>query len=180
MANAFVTQARAALQCVARAEVFGSGSSPGFPNALTIVSAGRGPADRLILRNRQRAPYLLLDVSVEYTVAYLPEEAMRQPYRTVTTNYAYAILDLSGKELFAYHWHPEGVSHVKTPHLHFSGALPISLPMRPGSPEATELWMGHAHFPTRRIDLAQLVRFLIRDFDVEPRRPDWDRVLSER
>jgi hypothetical protein len=133
-----------------------------------------------MLRNRQRTPFLLLDISLEYTIAFLPEETMRQPYRAVTTNYAFAVLDLSGEELFAYHWHPEGVSHVTTPHLHFSGALPISLPIRPGSPEATELWLGHAHFPTRRIELSEFVRFLIRDFNVEPRRPDWQLVLAEQ
>lgn len=170
---------RSALQCVARVDVFGSGSNPGQVNALTIVPAGRASNEPMLLRDRQHQPYLLLDVSVEYTVAYLPEETMRQPFRATMTNYAYAIQDLAGRELFAYHWHPIGVSHVKSPHVHMSGSMPMRLPQRPGNPDERMLSLRKAHFPTRRIELGAFIRFLIRDLDVEPRRPDWELVLIE-
>lgn len=178
-ANALVASARTALQCITRAEVFGSGSNPGHVNALTIVGAGRAPNEPMLLRNRQHQPHLLLDISIEYTVAYLPDETMQQPYRATIANYAYAIQDLSGSELFAYHWHPTGVSHVKTPLMHFNGSTPVRMPKRPGHPDERVLSLRRAHFPTRRIELAAFIRFLIRDLDVEPRRPDWEQVLIE-
>lgn len=162
-ANALAANVRAALQCVVRAEVFGSGSMPGIANTLTIVSPKSVSTGLLLLRKPDRTPYLQLEVSIEYTVAYLPEDSMRQPYRAVPTTYLYAISNLLGNELFAYHWHPEGVSQEKTPHLHVTGAIPLRLPVRPGSPEATELALSRAHFPTHRIELAELIRFLIRD-----------------
>ena len=69
------------------------------------------------------------------------------------------------RELFAYHWHPVGRSHEVGPHLHISGRT-----------DPAEL--GDAHFPTGPIILADIVRLLIQDFDVRPRRADWSRVLD--
>ncbi len=38
--------------------------------------------------------------------------------------------------------------------------------------------MSHAHFPTHHIELPDLVRLLIRDFGVGPRRRDWEQTLE--
>jgi hypothetical protein len=67
--------------------------------------------------------------------------------------------------LFAYHWHPVGRSHETRPHLHISGRT-----------DPAEL--GDAHFPTGPITIADVVRFLIADFQVRPRRADWSRILD--
>jgi hypothetical protein len=168
------------LQCVARAEVFGSGLKPGIVNTITVVSPGNTASNQLLLRGSNRSPFLHLEIALDYTVAFLPGDSTEEPYQARVTTYLYAINDLSGRELFAYHWHPQGVSHVKTPHLHFNGADPMRLPVRPESPQVTDLSLSRSHFPTRPIELSELIHFLIRDLAVEPRRPDWERVLEER
>jgi hypothetical protein len=73
--------------------------------------------------------------------------------------------DEDERELFAYHWHPIGRSHVTTPHLHISG--------RTEPPE-----LAQAHYPTGPVTLADVVRPLIADFQVPPRRTDWQRILD--
>lgn len=171
---------RAALQCVARAEVFASGATPGIVNTLTIVGTGNAPANQLLVRRADRSPYLYLEVAIDFTVAFLPDESTWHAYQAVVTTYLYAVNDLSGRELFAYHWHPQGMSHVKTPHLHISGTDSIQLPGRPGNPELTRLSLSRAHFPTRAVELAELLRFLIRDLEAQPRKQDWAQVLDAR
>lgn len=67
---------------------------------------------------------------MEYAVVGVSESALRPRFRTSTTMYMYGVLDLSGRELFAYHWHPTGVSAVRTPHFHASVTPTIALPGR--------------------------------------------------
>lgn len=86
-------------------------------------------------------------------------------WSVATTGWVYRVNDAAEQELFAYHWHPPGHSHVTRPHLHVSGRT-----------DPTEL--GDAHFPTGPVALADVVRLLIQDFDVRPRRADWSRVLD--
>ena len=92
--------------------------------------------------------------------------------------YLYAVKDLDGRELFAYHWHPVGLSSVHRPHMHVSSAQPVTLPTRPATTRAVELVLSRIHFPTHRIELAELVRFLITELGVGPRRQNWESVLD--
>jgi hypothetical protein len=90
----------------------------------------------------------------------------------------YRVLDRNGRELFAYHWHPEGLSSIVNPHLHKRGAAPFVLPPTRGSDDLTELPIGKAHFPTGHITLRQVIRLLIEDLGVEPRDANWRQVLQ--
>lgn len=97
-----------------------------------------------------------------------------QDFQVHTTNYRYHILDRDGREILAYHWHPDGVSSVTEPHLHLSGQLrPLDAGRR-----AVPIPLGEMHLPTGIVSLAQVVRLLITEFGVEPRRDDWETVLS--
>lgn len=158
--------------------MFGSGLAAGRLNDLTIVSPGNVPANTVPLRTSDRAPYLLLEVSVEYSVIQIVDVPVQQRFQAVVTMYMYAVNDLTGRELFAYHFHPSGLSPIKTPHLHWSAATPIALPLRPGSSAVFELDMSRAHFPTHHLELPELIRLLIRDFGVGPRRRNWEQILE--
>ena len=81
------------------------------------------------------------------------------------SGWMYQVDGADGRELFAYHWHPDGRSQETRPHLHISGRT-----------DPAEL--GDAHFPTGPITLADVARLLIQDFDVRPRRADWSRMLD--
>ena len=179
-AAALADAARAALQCVAAAEVLNSGAAQGFPSTLIIVPSKALQSRFLLLRRADRTPYLQLDVSVEYAVVASPGQSNRPRFRAEIVRYFYGVQDLSGRELFAYHWHPSGMSPVLTPHLHVSSASPITLPPRKSDSDPTELLLNRLHFPTHRIDLTELARFLITEVGVGPRRPDWEQVLEQR
>ena len=69
--------------------------------------------------------------------------------------------------LAAWHWHPmSNLSEDASPwpHLHAYGARDT-------------LTLHKLHLPTGRVSLEAVVRFLIEDLDVAPRRTDWRAVL---
>lgn len=115
---------------------------------------------------------------MEYTVFDVSDTALRPGFEALVTMYMYGVLDRLGRELFAYHWHPTGVSAIGSPHFHASTTPPVLLPSQPGTPRATELVLSRIHFPTHRIELPELVRFLIVELGVRPRRQDWAAVLD--
>jgi hypothetical protein len=113
---------------------------------------------------------LLFDVRCEYTVA----NGDATPDQMVTVvGYAYRILDGPLNELLAYHLHAHGPSTVVHPHLHVSGTWRAGLATRFRTPELDDL-----HLPTGTTSLTDVVRLLIVEFGVEPRRPDWEAVLQ--
>ena len=96
----------------------------------------------------------------------------RRAYEARTVGYRYHVLDTHGREFLAYHWHPIGRSPVTTPHAHVSGSYgPIEIVL--GVPVS----LSDAHLPTGPVALADVVRLLIAELGVAPRRPDWDAVL---
>ena len=80
------------------------------------------------------------------------------------TGWVYDVLDDEGKPILAFHWHPYA-GRVTWPHLHAHGVH-----------ESVELHKLHP--PTGTITAGSIVRFLIEDLDVLPRRPDWQPVLE--
>src|SRR5215213_270046 len=68
-------------------------------------------------------------------------------WRARIVAYQYALLDQNGREYLAYHWHPDGSSHVTEPHLHLGPAA------RVGVGE-----LAAAHLPTGPVSLASVVR----------------------
>ncbi len=83
--------------------------------------------------------------------------------------YEYRLEDAGTREILAFHWHTEGVSHVTEPHLHLSAAVaPAALPE-----------LVRAHLPTGAVELRAVIRSLLRDFGIEPKRGDWQRILAE-
>ncbi|SPF43243.1 hypothetical protein SBA4_3010004 [Candidatus Sulfopaludibacter sp. SbA4] len=80
--------------------------------------------------------------------------------------YYYSLLDAAEKGIIAYHWHPHG--NVAFPHLHIgSGARVGRVDLR------------NAHIPTGRIAMENLLRMVITEFGVAPRRGDWPDVLAQ-
>ena len=84
---------------------------------------------------------------------------------TQITGYGYSLETTDGAEIFAYHWHAAGVSHVTRPHLHVRSAV-------------SELASRRTHFPTGYVPLADVVRLLIEEWQVPPLRSDWAGILE--
>lgn len=132
-----------------------------------------------MLRRPDRSHFLQLRILLDYVVLHNTGSSSRMIYRAEFSRYMYSVLDLNGREIFAYHCHPGGLSDVWTPHFHVTAAPSVELPVRNLSPEPADLHLGKVHFPTHRVSTAELVRFLITELNVAPRRPDWEAVLDE-
>ena len=123
---------------------------------------------------------VLLRLVHVYTVDLLPSIEGRRRFNARPAGYQYSILDIGGRELAAYHWHPDGNSPVTSPHLHVPGAEPVTMAQRPGSPrEGAKTHLGKVHFPTCHIYSDDIAELLIRDLAVVPARTDWQAVLQE-
>ncbi len=89
------------------------------------------------------------------------------PWRVDTVEYYYSIHDSEEREVLLYHWHPYGRSAVRTPHLHLEQGAQI------GRREILE-----AHLPTGDVSLNAVLRVLIEEMGVNPRRSDWESILD--
>ncbi|GAA0333623.1 hypothetical protein [Micropruina glycogenica] len=85
------------------------------------------------------------------------------PFRVTTLGYDYS-MTLGNRELWAMHWHPEGRSNFREPHLHLKPMANAE-----GRPE---------HLPTPRMMFETAVRWAI-EFGAEPIMPTWDDILSD-
>lgn len=100
----------------------------------------------------------------------VPAEGQRGPWKVETVAYYYTVIeaDAPHRDIFGYHWHPQGRSPITYPHLHLHSGADVGAPR-----------MADAHFPTGRIAVEQVLRLLIKEFDVTPLRDDWETILQE-
>lgn len=109
---------------------------------------------------------LRLALTVQHHYRVVEAEGDAGPWKVRSAAYIYAVDDREGNELLSYHWHPLTTPDVPFAHLHFR---------RPAEPYQQLL---HAHFPTGRVSMERLIRFLIHELQVEPRRDDWPKVIE--
>jgi hypothetical protein len=101
-------------------------------------------------------------------------EADKGPFKTSTKEYAYHLYD-TDRQYVWFHWHPS--NGVKIPHLHL-GLNPkteegIEVAAKFGGTLARKL-----HLASSRISVEQVIRFAIREFEVDRLRDDWEAVLD--
>jgi hypothetical protein len=99
-----------------------------------------------------------------FSQCYSLENISRREWKVKTEGYTYRLDDEDGRELLAYHWHPW--TPPTFPHLHLKRAT-------------TRPELQKAHIPTGRVSIEHVVRHLISDWSVPPRREDWESVLDE-
>lgn len=175
--DAFVEAQRLALSCISDRTVFGSGTGPGREQTLTIWERGKQRANQLRLSTHSGVAQLDVHITVNYVVEIVGVQA----FAARTTSYQYVVSDIAGQELVIYDWHPSGRSPVTAPHLHLPASRSVVLAQREGSPRAgVRTHLGALHFPTGHTGTATFVDMLIREFDVDPVRPDWEHVLGIR
>lgn len=149
-------------------------AAPGAPNHSLTLAEGRVP-----LAGPARVS---LTAALQYRIA--PASTGRGRWQIEIAAYYYALSDDGGREILAYHWHPN-VEDVAYAHLHVGhGAVRRELLDR------LQLSLGHnalradlaaAHVPTGHIELRTVLRLAIEQFHVVPRpahRADWATLLS--
>lgn len=89
------------------------------------------------------------------------------PVRITTKGYGYSLMDAADRELWAFHWHPEGPSPERKPHLHL-GSVILS---------DTSPFSNKAHLPIGRVTFENAIRWVFQS-GVAPAHGDWDSRLA--
>ncbi len=105
---------------------------------------------------------------------YAISASHRASFHASTVAYRFHILDGDEREILAYHWHPSGPSPISEPHLHLSSRVGVIQDAR----SEHGIALGELHLATGAVTFAQIVRMLIREFGIQPRRSDWENVLT--
>jgi len=127
-----------------------------------------GRAVPLRLRTGGRVHFLM---SVDFVQG--PASTESSSVELIPAGYWYHVTEADGREILAYHWHPDGATWMRAPHVHLSSRIP-SIPISGG--DAVSL--ADMHLPTGFVAVSDIVRLLITDFRVVPRREDWEIVLA--
>jgi hypothetical protein len=154
----FIDPIRKALSCVTNmvAQVSGYHASQ---NPLGLTINGGSPLP-LKCEHKTR-------IAIRQQFAVVSGEGERGPWKVSTENYIYEIEDEERNRLVAYHWHPG--TGKDAPHLHVG--MGVGLEARPD--------FMHAHLPTGRVSIEEVLRWVIEECGVEPNRTDWKSVLDE-
>jgi len=94
----------------------------------------------------------------------LVQHPQRGPWKASTRGYRYRI-EVHGRELVSWHWHPGARSREERPHLHVAAGPLAGL-----------------HLPTERVSVEGVFRLLLGEMDVQPttaHRDDWPQVLDD-
>jgi hypothetical protein len=122
--------------------------------------------DEFAILDRRNGQALNLEIRHRFVVRR--PEGSHGLWTASTTEYIYRVSDERDDVLAAWHWHPmEQTSgdDAPWPHLHAYGAHDT-------------LTLHKLHLPTGRVGLEAVVRFLVSDLGVVPRRADWRAILD--
>lgn len=154
----FATPLRRVADLVTDAILFPSGyhvSADGTPHALAFSEL---PFVTL------RGTDVRLDFRHQFRVTAVDDEE-RGPFKVSTAGYLYAFVDRDGRELIAFHWHPESNSPHRYPHIHLpQHTIPFDV--------------SALHFPSPRISFEYVVQMAIEKFGARVRNgADYEGVL---
>jgi hypothetical protein len=116
----------------------------------------------VVLRRRRGLNPIRFGVSFDYAISEAAERAGW--WEASLTSWVYDVRGSEGRHILAFHWHPTS-GRVTLPHLHAYGTN-----------QSIELHKLHP--PTGTVTDGSVVRFLIDDLDVLPRRANWQAVLD--
>ncbi len=122
--------------------------------------------DSFAIFDRRNGQALKLELRHRFVVRQVDRN--RGLWTASTREYAYRVSDERDDLLAEWHWHPMtqiSDDDAPWPHLHAYGVRDA-------------LTLHKLHLPTGRVALEAVVRFLILDLDVVPRRDDWRAILD--
>lgn len=116
---------------------------------------------------------LLLRFQQHYVLTHDVEVPSRR-WSIQLVGYMYTVHLRDLTEVVAYQWHPQRTIDLPYPHIHFGPAS-----ARPDSAVRPDE-LHKVHFPTGFVSLEEVVWLVIDEFNVEPRRSDWQEILGQR
>lgn len=134
-----------------------------FPEPVSLRSPAGGPSG------------LFLDVVHMFAIIEADRSRFQRQWRATTRRYEYRLLDHDHTELLVYHWEPGdefgGPNH---PHVHVSATLNAQI----DAVNERSIDLHGLHVATGRVSLETIVRMLIEEFAIAPRRHDWRETLD--
>jgi hypothetical protein len=165
----FVARLRVTAACVTDRPLAHTGYRPAdVPYVMGFAPRGQP----VVLRTEADVRRILFDFSIEYQV--IPEVGVRGSFEVRLVGYVFELLDMSNRELFAWHWHPSGNSRVTRPHVHLPSRI---APLELGR-GLEPLKLADFHIPSGHVALADVVWFLIAEAGIRPRKRDWEAILA--
>jgi hypothetical protein len=162
--RAFVTPLAAALACVAAAKIQPSaGGMTVLHHTHNLHLTRQSDTDYARLRGN---PALELRARMVYRLIEDPRLGYG-PIRATTKAYDYSLRLTTGESVVDYHWHPEGRSHERLPHLHLGSAQ-----LRKDG----VIGRKH-HLITGRVTFESVIRTAI-ELGAEPLQQDWAERLE--
>jgi hypothetical protein len=110
---------------------------------------------------------LSLRAAMQFETLDLGQSQGRRRFKVSTRQYIYSV-NRRGKEVIAAHWHPASSSPYTFPHWHI-GSTALA---------ADGVYLERAHIPSPRVSFEYMIRFMIEQMGVTPRREDWSERLK--
>lgn len=157
-----IRRLQTALSCVTRDVLTVSRGAYGDTTRVHALAFAGGRSVLLgAARGTQR---VRLDVKIQFRHV----EARDGTWTASSAAYKYTVETNDGREVVAYHWHPDAHTPVTSPHVHLGSTV-----LRQDGV------LGHrAHVPTGRVPLQQVIRLAIAELGARPLREDWSDVLD--
>lgn len=145
-----------------------------------VVPNGNNPLSFVVsfIPRGQRVPITIsgrrdrLSIANAVDLLAFTTDARLRDYAADIVGYMVSVGTMNGTELAAYHWHPDGTSRVRSPHLHVLTGADAD------GGDRGHIKLREVHFPTGFVPLSDILRMLIEEFGVEPQRADWSQVLD--
>lgn len=102
--------------------------------------------------------------------------------RVHTREYVYAIYDEQSKPLYEFHWHPEKIDPLTLERRSIRNGEKPPFPSPHIHVKAQDNRFGHLnkkHIPSGRVAFEDVLTFMITEYNVKPRRPDWETILKQ-
>lgn len=110
-------------------------------------------------------------LAVQFDLRSYLHESEHSGFDAEIAGYNISISLSNNQELLSYHWHPNGIGHFRGPHLHVSARAGVS------DEHSHSIHLGKKHLTTGLVQIEEIVRMLIQDFEVRPLVQDWERRL---
>lgn len=119
------------------------------------------------------AAKLFLVANQNYSIVHTDDETS-EPWKVATRGYFYGLQTDHGAEVASFHWSPQTSGTITRPHAHIGRRL-LSEPVTLGS---MSFDLPKVHIPTGRVSFEDVIRMAIEEFEIEPRRDDWAKILE--
>ena len=129
----------------------------------------------LALRGASGRIDFYLDIFVTYEIVDMPGDDA--PYTCQTTGYSYILSDLEDREIMVFQWAPQVSPPFQYPHMHMS--IAGNFTSKDGQGMRREYRLGNFHIPTGQVRIEDVVELLIREFEIEAKRREWEKILAE-